>query len=204
MIERLQQDSDKSLEQHQQDVLVALDTTAKEASGGQPEPAVDNHFVSKTMTSAVGGSIFVTSAANNSIFIGGRGGKAAYTRTPLVPMSYAEKKEVATSALKNQGKSGNDIFARSQIAGQSLTGGGTSSGGKNTPARGFSVTAKTAKTLQAAQDLLKEMAVVNKTLNKPYDNAPKRLANDLLKGKNNATATARNINPQALPVFGPG
>ena len=110
-MEKLQQDSSipLDLDDHKQKVLAEIDAVKT----GAQKPAPDNNIVSEALTSAAGGSIFSAAMlvgeesrankASNSMFVGGgsAGGKAAKSRTSLMPhQTYSEKKEMARAEVR--------------------------------------------------------------------------------------------------------
>jgi hypothetical protein len=227
-IEKLQQDSEKSLEQHKQDIIGAL-AEEKDALAEAPD---NNPLATEVLSKAMGGSVFAAAAAvhndlssskpANSIFVGGMskknqgsifvgGGsagnnKAAHAR-PIVPMSYSEKKSALKNSTAKPARDA-DIFARSRLSGMSLTGSSTA-GGKVAPVKGLTASAAAAKMIRIAE-LKQELAVVNNALENPYDAGTKRLAGDFSRGGAKAKTfvqqnpeAARVVTPKAQSQFNP-
>lgn len=223
-MERLQQDSTMSLEQHRQEVAQALSAATDSLAQKQPEAkaaapvAEENPFVKEGGLSLVGGqplSVFVSigddllgnraprGSANslfvgggqkpgqaNSLFVGGNPqGKAARASVPIMPMGYAEKKEAARRAAKGdplfpasrQPRPGADLGDKATLAGLSLTG-ASLTGQKPAPVKGAAVTEQMARTLGLGW-LMDEMQITDKAIRNPYEKSPKRLIDDLIKGK---------------------
>jgi hypothetical protein len=204
MVEKLQADSEKSLEVHKDEVIKAL---AGEAGDPSVSPD-DNPLATEAMTHAAGGSIFAVAMAvredlsatnknsnsmfvgggpksnTNSLFVGGGGGKATHTSVPLVPVNKAVKNDA--------------LVSRAGTTSMSLTG-ASSSGGKPTPIKGASVSDKTAKMLRIA-DLQQELNVVNQEMGKSLDEGSKRAMEALKKGDDRAKrAVARSSRKNTTP-----
>ena len=227
MVEKLQKDSDKSLADHQKEVLGAIAAAEKSPDAPEAGSADNDPMAAEMMTTAAGVSAFVSVAAvvredlaasskssslfvgggaqskkQNSLFVGGgssTGSKATHTVAPLVPPSYGDKKAAARSNVSKPARAG-DIFARSQISKMSLTG-SSSSGGKSSPIKGAAVTKTTAKGLKA-KELLQELGVVNQEMQKSYTSGSKRLMKDLSAGADSAEKFVQST-PDALKSTSP-
>ncbi|MCE9507350.1 MAG: hypothetical protein K8R48_03400 [Alphaproteobacteria bacterium] len=211
MVEKLQADSEKSLEVHKDEVIKAL---AGE-TGGATSPD-DNPLATEAMTHAVGGSAFAVamavredlSATNknnsnsmfvgggpkgnaNSLFVGGGGSKATHTSVPLVPISKTAKNDA--------------IVSRAGITSMSLTG-SSSTGGKPTPIKNANISEKTAKTLRIAE-LQQELNVVNQEMGKSLDEGSKRTMEAAKKGDDRAkraiARSSRNAGAPKTPTSPP-
>jgi len=205
MVEKLQADSEKSLEVHKDEVIKAL---AGEA-GDPSSPGDDNPLATEAMTHAAGGSAFAvamavredlsaTSKKNsnslfvgggpkgnaNSLFVGGGGGKATHASVPLVPMSKTAKNDSLVSSVGT---------TRMSLLGTS------SSGGKPIPIKGASINDKAAKMLRIAE-LKQELGVVNQEMGKSLDEGSKRTMEAAKKGDDRARrAIARSARKNATP-----
>jgi hypothetical protein len=231
MAERLQQDSEMPLEKHKETMVGMLADTIEKATGEKINHANGENpvlsemggfassFMSSTGSNDSNG-IFLNmkKASPNSMFFGhgGAGGKAGHRRESMVPMGYAEKKAQNKMISKNNKRAlagkkntGGDVFANSQIASLSLTG-GSATGGKPTPIKGVSL--EMARMVGAGW-MLDELDFTNKVIKDPYEAAPKRLLADLNSGQDGASKflqqkpevaieMARNMNPDvAAEVF---
>jgi hypothetical protein len=138
--------------------------------------------------------------ASGSLFVGGgSGGKAAKTRTSLMPhQSYSEKKAIAKDIIRAEnGKPARDgdVYARSQIASQSLT--GETSSGKPAQIKGASVTPTMAKIIQVGE-LQKELGATEAARQAPFQEGP-RLEQELKRGNDRAEQAAQQIQVKKAP-----
>jgi hypothetical protein len=217
-MEKLQQDSDKSLAQHKQELMGEL---AAEKDGAAPGAADPNQGLTEAMLSAVASpavsiaiavaddlastnkkssNIFTNTKSKhqNSLFVGGGGGATeakSHRTTPLVPMSYSDKKVAMKNAPSKRDRDG-DIFARTRVSSMSLTG-ATILGGKSTAIKGVSTKASDAKAIKI-KELQAELAVVNRVMDKPYEGGNKRLESDLKKGVDSAEVTVQRSAPEKV------
>lgn len=142
---------------------------------------------------ANGVSVFLTAysemgrSAQSSFFPGGamRGGKG-YSHEPLVPMTYAEKKEAAKKSARAAGKKGKaagkheDLVTGAAISGKSLT---------DFPPKGAKLDAATISRLGIVpQQLSNSLNNIQESKNTP---SSLRLQDGLAKGDNNAEEYVR-------------
>ncbi|MDE2336631.1 MAG: hypothetical protein KGL10_04910 [Alphaproteobacteria bacterium] len=202
------------------------------ASGGGEDPMTDA-LITTPVTGA--GSMFISvydqmnssngnplaggsKNTNNSHFIGGSGysEQRKPTPTPLIPMTYAEKKmavkrtgraavKSAQGGVRSSSSRGASVFAseRLALASMSLTGGSLTDK-KKTPMKGAKVNLAVAQAMgfgSLVQELnvtLREMQGLNR-----YDKDPKRLELDLREGKASAEAVVQNSPQIAAKLLRP-
>ncbi len=224
-MEKLQADasSPMSLEGHLQKVTSAISEGMQGggAKGGGAAPGGgEDAFIDAMITTPVtgAGSMFISvydqmnggqtplSARQNgqkSSFLGsGYTGQKA-TPTPLVPMSYGQKRaahkranKLAGQAAKKDGAAarGSSVFASERIAlaSMSLTG-SSMAGGAARPIKGAQIDLNAAAAMgfgglvQELNVTLRKMQGVNR-----YDNDPRRLQSDLRLGKESAEMAVKN------------
>lgn len=108
----------------------------------------------------------------------------AVSLLPAGAMTYGEKRAAAKiggKVMEGAAGKGVDVFARSRLAGMSLT--GASGADKNlTPPKGVAVAPEAAKALGVSPDLVRELDVTLRARDNPYERGTKRLAEDLRQG----------------------
>lgn len=218
-----------SLQDHKQELIGALEAEKNNGAPAAPGGSDDfGTLASEAALNATGGSTFSvavsvaddlasTSKQNNaggsmfidmknkkqgSMFVGGgvkvNSDKASRV-TPLVPLSYSDKK----AALKNKPASQrtrDDISARARVSSMSLTGSSLIGGGSR-PIRGAAVNASDAKAIKV-KEILDELAVTNRNIANPYENT-KRLVQDYEKGVDVAENTMQRTAPEKIKNAAP-
>lgn len=237
MVEKLQQGSEMDLESHLQDLNGALAVQGdNDNSDGGSGSAKDDPMVDAIITAPLAGvSMFVAfldgmaggnrdtriQSGQGSHFVNivgtERGPNAARQRptpTPLVPLTYGEKKQQAARASKmdpTKALRDGNLFTGVRIAGMSVAdrGDSTDASRKGKPGdkkdnkrkhslKGVKVTPDMARSLGLASEILAEIAatMLNMEGQNRY-NSSKRLLNDLRKGSQSAKKAVEK-KPQLL------
>lgn len=210
MVERLQVDSTLNLEQHRKEVSQALAAASDSAAEKARPDTSENPFLNETITAALGGKAFsifmvaqdeMRNTPGNSLFVGGAAAAGKVTRrpTPIMPLSYSDKKMAARREQAMPAARKGDIVAHSRIAGMSLTGRSTTDK-KQVPIKGvLNITPGMAAGLGVSW-LLDELRITDRAMQNPYDRAPKRLLQELEQGIDRAEEHVRRT-PQLASTF---
>jgi hypothetical protein len=195
MVEKLQADSEKSLEVHKDEVIKAL---AGEA-GDPSSPGDDNPLATEAMTHAVGGSAFAVGMAVRE--------DMATTNKNSRGSMHIEGKKENNAIFVNKGKiaqmpvsktAKNDSLVSSVGTTRMSLLGTSSSGGKPVPIKGASISDKAAKMVRIA-GLKNDLAAVTGEMEKAPDEGSKRTIEGDRKGHERDKTAIRRSSKNTAP-----